>query len=89
MFLHHRDQYITRQLQKFIIEAAHNSGGHFDEIRHFAEQTFFDDGFAADEGNGLFDLCNDGGLTLFPIEGDACFADEVEEFVCRGDFDLR
>ena len=49
MFFHHRDQHITRQRQKFFVEAAHDGGRHFDQVGHFGQQAFFDDGFTADE----------------------------------------
>ena len=88
MFLHHRDEHISRQGKEFFIESAHDCGGHFDEVGDFVEQAFFDDGFSADEGCGLVDLFDDGGFAFFFIEQDACFADHIKIFISRWDGDV-
>ena len=67
MFLHHRNQNIAWQSQKFGIESTHYGGGHFDEVGYFVQQTIFDDGFPTDEVRGFVDLCHDGGFAFFFI----------------------
>ena len=68
MFLHDRDQYITRQGQIFPVKSAHDGGGHFDEICYFVEQTFVNNSFTTDKSRGLSHLLDDGGFAFFFIE---------------------
>jgi hypothetical protein len=88
VFFHHRNQHFARQLQKFGVEAAQDGGGLFDQVRHFVEQVFFDEGFAAHLRRGLPDLLHDGGFALFFVEDDAGGAHQVEVAVGGGDGDF-
>ncbi len=78
VFFHHRDQHIPRQGQRFLVKPAHHGRGHFDQVGHFIQQAFFDDGFPTDQGRGLIDLFHDGGFALFFIQHDSRFADHIE-----------
>ena len=49
MFLHDRDQYITRQGQIFPVKFTHDGGGHFDQISYFIEQSIVNNSLAADQ----------------------------------------
>ncbi len=88
MLFHDRDEHIARETQIFFGKTAHDGGRHFDQVRHFGQQPFFDDGLAFDQVGGLFDLLDDQGFTFLHINYDSRFPDHIKIFIRGGDFDF-